>query len=370
MHARAPTSLAVWIVAAACASSAGAQDTQETQRMGITSVPGIEVGHHTLTGRPTGCTVVLAREGAVGGVDVRGGAPGTRETDLLDPVNTVERLHAVVLSGGSAFGLDAAGGVMRWLEERGIGFPVGSVRVPIVAGAILFDLGVGDPAIRPGPECGYRAAEAASDLPPAEGNVGAGAGATVGKLRGLGRAMKGGVGTASIARSDGLVVGAIVAVNAVGDVVDPATGRVIAGVRTADGRGLADARRLVREGVATAAGGPSTGSSSGGGSSEAGLPRNTIIGVVATNARLTKAQATKVAQMAHDGLARTVSPVHTPWDGDTVFALATGELETSPDLLDVGALAAEAVAEAVIRAVRAAEGLEGLPAASDLAPGR
>lgn len=324
------------------------QQGQEAPSTSITDVPGILVGHHTLAERPTGCTVVLAMDGATGGVDVRGGAPGTRETALLDPVNTVQELHAVVLSGGSAFGLDAAGGTMRWLEENGVGFGVGEIRVPIVAGAILFDLRVGDGKIRPDAECGYQAAATASAATPSEGSVGAGAGATVGKLAGMNRAMKGGIGTSSIRRADGLVVGALIAVNAVGDVIDPSTGRVIAGVRTEDGGGLADARVMVRNSGAS----PSS--------------SNTVIGVVATNASLTKAQATKVAQMAHDGLARAISPAHTPWDGDTIFALATGQEGVDADVLDIGALAAEAVSEAILRAVRAADGLPGLPSVSDL----
>ncbi|MDT8437065.1 MAG: P1 family peptidase, partial [Gemmatimonadota bacterium] len=257
-----------------------------------------------------------------------------------------------VLSGGSAFGLDAAAGVSRWLEERGVGFPVGEIRVPIVAGAILFDLGVGDPRVRPDAACGYAAADAAGPGPVAEGSVGAGAGATVGKLRGLGRATKGGIGTAAIERRDGLVVAALIAVNALGDVIDPTTDRVVAGVRTPDGAGFADARRLVREGPGNDGSAP---------------PANTVIGVVATNARLTKAEATRVARMAQDGLARTIAPAHTPWDGDTIFTLATGTLTADPDLTAVGALAADAVAEAILRAVRAATGVEGIPAAAELA---
>jgi len=335
---------------AAASPSVAAQQEQESGATSITDVPGVLVGQHTLSGRPTGCTVVLAADGATGGVDVRGGAPGTRETALLDPVNTVQEIHAVVLSGGSAFGLDAASGTVRWLEENGVGFEVGEIRVPIVAGAILFDLGVGDGRIRPDAECGYRAAESASGASVAEGNVGAGAGATIGKLAGMGRAMKGGIGTASIQREDGLVVGALIAVNAVGDVIDPSTGRVVAGVRTEDGRGLADARVLVRESSASPA------------------SSNTVIGVVATNARLTKAQATKVAQMAHDGLARAISPAHTPWDGDTIFVLATGRHGGDAEVLHIGALAADAVTEAILRAVRAAEGLPGLPSSRDIRP--
>lgn len=315
-------------------------------------VDGIRIGHVTLDARPTGCTVILAPEGAVGAVDVRGGAPGTREIGLLDPVNTVQEVHAVVLSGGSAFGLDAASGAVRWLDEQGIGYPVGAAGVvPIVTSAILFDLSVGgDPGIRPGPECGYAAASMAEAAWPAEGSVGAGAGATVGKSRGMGRAMKGGIGAARLARNDGLVVAAIVAVNAVGDVVDPATGAVVAGVRTDDGAGLADARRLLREGIDPD---PSPGA-------------NTTIGVVLTNAPLTKAQATKVAQMAQDGLARAIVPAHTPSDGDALFALATGSYSGEINTGVVGALAAEAVSEAILRAVREATGLPGLPAVREM----
>ena len=321
---------------------------------GLTAVPGVKVGHASMPGRPTGCSVVLAEAGAVGGVDVRGSAPGTRETDLLNPVNLVDRVHAVVLAGGSAFGLDAATGVMRYLEGRGVGFETGAGKVPIVPAAVLFDLTVGDPTIRPDAGCGYRAAEAAATGPVAEGNVGAGAGATVGKLAGTARAMRGGLGTASITLPGGLVVAAMVAVNAVGDVIDPSTGRGVAGIRTEDGKGLADARRLMRTGALAAA---------------ATIGRNTTIGVVATNATLTKAQATKVAQMAQDGLARTIWPAHSPFDGDTIFALATGERPGPPDLMAIGALAADVVAEAVLRAVRAAKGIPGYPAAADLTAG-
>ena len=313
---------------------------------------GVQVGHHTLEGRPTGCTVILTPNGAVAGADVRGGAPGTRETDLLDPVNSVQEIHAVVLSGGSAFGLDTASGAMRYLDENGIGYPVGTVRVPIVVGAILFDLFVGDkPELRPGADCGFKAAAAASAKPVQEGSVGAGAGATIGKLAGRGRAMKGGIGSASITLPNGLTVAALVAVNAVGDVIDPATGKVVAGVRTADGHGLVDVRTLVRSGVLE-------------------MPpkaTNTTIGVIATNAELTQAEATKVAQMAHDGYARAISPVHTPSDGDSIFALATGDFEGQVKLLTVGALAADVMAEAIVRAARQATGVPGYPSVSDLA---
>jgi L-aminopeptidase/D-esterase-like protein len=317
---------------------------------GLTAIDGVRVGHHTLAERPTGCTVILTESGAVGGVDVRGGAPGTRETDLLDPVNSVEEVHAVVLSGGSAFGLDAASGVVRYLDERDIGFNAGVARVPIVVGAILFDLGVGgDPSVRPGAECGYLAAQDADTDPVERGSVGAGAGATVGKL-GRGRPMKAGVGSASVTLPNGLRVAALVAVNAAGDIVDPATGAIVAGVRTPDGSGFADARAMVRSGALIR---PQPG-------------RNTTIGVVVTNARLTKAQATKVAQMAQDGLARTVYPAHTPWDGDTMFALATGDYDGAVDVLTIGALAADVVAAAILDAVRSAEGLEGIPSVADL----
>ena len=321
-------------------------------RTGIGRVPGVFVGHETLAARPTGCTVILTPDGAVAGVDVRGGSPGTRETDLLDPANAVQKIHAVVLSGGSAFGLETAGGVSRYLEERGVGFEFGGGVIPIVSAAILFDLSVGDGSIRPDAECGYRAAVTAMSAygPVPEGSVGAGAGATIGKLRGMDRAMKGGIGTASIRLPSGLIVAAIVAVNAVGDIIDPTTGRVIAGVRSEGGDELLDARKLVREGIPPAA-----------------MPgSNTVIGVVATNADLTQAEATKVARMAHDGIARTVSPAHTPADGDTMFALATGDFVGDASLLTVGALAADVVAEAILRAVRSAEGLEGLPSISDL----
>jgi L-aminopeptidase/D-esterase-like protein len=320
---------------------------------GLTAVTGLKVGHHTLSERPTGCTVVLAEGGAVAGVDVRGGAPGTRETSLLDPAATVERVHAVVLAGGSAFGLDAASGAMRWLEERGLGYETRAGRVPIVPAAIVFDLGLGDPRVRPTADCGYKAAAAATTGAVAEGNVGAGAGATVGKLAGPARAMKGGAGSAALVLPDGVVVAALVVVNAVGDVVDPATGRVVAGARTPDGKGLVDARTLVRGALA---------------GTPAPAAENTTIGVVGTNVALTKAQATKVAQMAHDGLARALSPVHTPADGDTLFVLATGEKGGAADVGRIGALAAEAVADAVLRAARAATGLPGLPAARDLEP--
>jgi L-aminopeptidase/D-esterase-like protein len=329
---------------------------------GLTEVQGLKVGHYTLAERPTGCTVVLVDgEGAVGGVSQRGGAPGTRETDLLNPLNLVDKVNAIVLAGGSAYGLDAAQGVVRYLEERKVGYKTAAGVVPIVPAAILFDLAFGgDAKIRPTSDCGYRAAMAASEGPVAEGNVGAGAGATVGKMGGLaehagspaGRRMpmKAGLGSAAIALPNGLVVGAIVAVNAVGDIIDPGTGQVVAGARNVDGT-LADVRKLLRSGAFTPAATPG---------------QNTTIGVVATNARLTKADVSRVALMADDGLARALFPSHTVGDGDTVFALATGRWTGTPDLTIIGALAADAMAEAIVRAATQAESLGGLPSARQL----
>ncbi len=310
---------------------------------GLTTVPGIKVGHYTLSERLTGCTVVLAENVAVAGVDVRGAAPGTRETDLLDPKNTVQKVHAIVQSGGSAFGLNTAAGVMRYLEERNIGFETRVARIPIVPAAILYDLSVGEnPRIRPTGECGYRAALTASTGPVAQGNVGAGAGATIGKLRGQDRAMKAGIGSISLRHSNGLIVAALVAVNSIGDIIDPSTGNVVAGVRTPDGRKLADARLLLRSGT----------------SGEAQPLENTTSGVVATNAHLTKVQVSQMAQMAHDGYARAITPVHTPHDGDTIFSLATGTWSGSVDMLTIGALAADAVADSIVRSARMATGIQ------------
>lgn len=314
----------------------------------IVDVPGITVGHDEDFGALTGCTVVLFGEhGAVAGVDVRGGAPGTRETDLLSPLSSPERIHAICLTGGSAYGLDAAGGVMRALEERGIGYRVRNVVVPLVPSAVIFDLGIGDHQRRPDQAMGYRAVARASSDPPAEGNAGAGCGATVGKVLGLDRAMKSGIGSASATNGEGVVVGAIVVVNAVGSVVDPQTGKVIAGPRNDAGLPI-DAASFLRE-QPWRREAPSA---------------NTTIGVIATNAALTKAQATKVAQMAHDGLARTISPTHTSLDGDTLFAASVGTIHTGLDV--VGALAIEAVTGAVVRAVTQARGAGGLPAYRDL----
>ena len=322
---------------------------------GLTDVEGLRVGHYTLTARPTGCTVVLVDgEGVPGGVAQWGGAPGTRETDLLSPLNLVDKVNAIVLSGGSAYGLDAAQGVVRYLEERNIGWKVGASVVPIVPAAILFDLEFGDdPTIRPTADCGLRAAQAASEAAVAEGNVGAGAGATVGKTGGPGRSMKAGIGSASITLPNGLTVAALVAVNAVGDVVDPTTGQVVAGVRSVDGKSLADARRLLRDGSLLRNEAPRAG-------------ENTTIAVVATNARLTKTEVNRVALMADDGLARALSPAHTIGDGDTVFALATGRWSGQADTSIIGALAAEALADAIVRAATQAQSLGGVPSAREL----
>jgi L-aminopeptidase/D-esterase-like protein len=337
------------------AQSASASNTT------LTAVDGVKVGHHTLTERPTGCTVIVFDgDGAVGGVSQRGGAPGTRETDLLDPLNMVDKVNAIVLSGGSAFGLDAASGAVKWLDEHGVGYDVRIARVPIVPAAILFDLPVGgNPKIRPTADCGYRAAQAASTAPVTEGSVGAGAGATVGKLGGFRQQagspsgqhgpMKSGIGSAAIRMPNGLVVAALVAVNAVGDIVDPATGRTVAGVLNEDGS-FADARKLLRSGVLA----------------RQRAAENTTIGLVATNATLSKDQVNRIALMADDGLARAIVPSHTNGDGDTVFAVATGRWSGTADVTLVGALAAEAMADAIVRAATQATGLPGLPAVRDL----
>ena len=321
----------------------------------ITSIPGIRVGHAQNDEALTGCTVVLCEGGATGGVDQRGGAPGTRETDALHPVHLVEQVHAVVLAGGSAFGLDAASGVVRYLEELRIGFDVGVARVPIVPAAILFDLGIGRADVRPDATMGYQACQNATSDPPEEGNIGAGTGATVGKILGMGQAMKSGIGHAALEIGAGVIVGALVAVNVFGDVIDPASGQILAGARTihkgplkigAEGY-FADTLQVMKTMLGQAILGFST-------------REHTAIGVVVTNARLTKEQVNKVAQMAQDGLARTVRPAHTMLDGDTIFALATGVHKA--DVNTVGAFAAEVFAQAIVRAVRTAKPVAGLPA--------
>ncbi|HOD03569.1 MAG TPA: P1 family peptidase [Anaerolineaceae bacterium] len=323
----------------------------------ITDVPGIRVGHAQNLDALTGCTVVLCESGAVGGVDQRGGAPGTRETDALRPMHLVDQVHGVLLTGGSAFGLDAASGVMRYLEERGVGFNTGVAKVPIVPAAVLFDLAIGRADIRPDAAMGYEACQNASNAVPAQGNVGAGTGATVGKVLGPKQAMKSGIGTASMDIGGGIIVGAIVAVNAFGDVVDPENQHIIAGARSVSSgpikigatESFADTlqtmKTLVGRVVLDFAG-----------------RQNTVIGVVATNARLSKEEVNKVAQMAHNGLALSLRPAHTMMDGDTIFALATGQRKADVNI--VGAFAAQVTAQAIIQAVKAAQPAGGLPAAS------
>ena len=325
----------------------------------ITDIPGIRVGHAQNDEALTGCTVILCEQGAVGGVDQRGGAPGTREVDALHPMHLVQHVHGVMLAGGSAFGLEAATGAMRYLEEKGVGFDVRVARVPIVPAAILFDLGLGRADVRPDAAMGYLACQNASSGPPAEGNHGAGTGATVGKILGMGQAMKGGIGSASLEIGAGVLVGAIAAVNAFGDVINPENGQIIAGVRSADVGPLhigapgyfADTLQVMKTLIGrTALAFGQRGS-------------NTVIGVVATNAQLNKEQANKVAQMAHNGLARAIRPAHTMLDGDTIFALATGEKPADVNI--IGAFAAEVFAQAIVRAIRAARPVAGLPSASN-----
>ena len=320
--------------------------------VGITAVPGIKVGHYTDSRNATGCTVVLCEDGAVGGVDVRGSAPGTRETDLLSPTAMVDRVHAVLLSGGSAFGLAAATGVMEYLEERGVGVEFGDTRIPIVPAAILFDLGVVSADVRPGADAGRLACRAASSDPMPEGSVGAGTGATVGKLLGRDRCVKGGIGAASIHLGGGLVIGAIVAVNAIGGVVDPETSELVAGPLDHDGVRMLDSMSLIV--------------SPDFGDAQARPGENTTIGVVATNAKLTKAQANKLASVAHDGLAMAVRPAHLMGDGDTLFALATGKLEMDAPINRLCATSAVCVSRAIVRAVRKATGLGSVNAISEL----
>lgn len=320
----------------------------------ITDVMGIRVGHAQNDEALTGCTVIICEDGAVGGVDQRGGAPGTRETDLLRPLHLVERAHAIVLAGGSAFGLDAAAGVMHYLEERKIGFNVGVTHVPIVPAAILFDLAIGRSDVRPDAAMGYQACVAAREGPVAEGNVGAGTGATVGKILGFGQSTKSGLGTASLEIGGGVIVGAIVAVNAFGDVIDPQTNQIIAGTRSMQ-RGpikigaagyFADTQATMRGFIGRTV-------------MSFAARANTVIGVVATNAKLSKEETNKVAQMAHDGLARTIRPAHTLNDGDTIFAMATGDKKADVNI--VGAYAAEVFAQAIVRSVKTAKSAGGVP---------
>lgn len=316
----------------------------------ITDVPGIEVGHAQDLEATTGCTVILCRSGATTGVSVHGGAPATRETDCLRPENVVTEAHAVVLTGGSAYGLNSAGGVMCYLEEQGIGYDVGVTRVPIVATAALNDLAFGDHRIRPDAAMGYSACLNASKKNTEQGNVGAGTGATIGRLEGNARGMvKGGLGAASFSIGE-LIVGAIVAVNCNGDVIDAETGETLAGTLNPERTGVAGAMKLL---------------TTQNEQYKEGFPSNTTIGVVATNACLNKAIATRVAMMAQDGYARTIIPIHTLGDGDVTFCMSTGKLQADPNR--VGAIVAWVMARAVVKAVKAAESLHGVPAYRDLA---
>ena len=314
----------------------------------VTDIEGIRIGHAQDLNALTGCTVLIAERGITAGVDVRGGAPGTRETDLLDSVNFIQQIHAVILAGGSAFGLDAAAGVMQYLEERNVGFDVGIAKIPIVCGAVLFDLGIGDHKVRPGREMGYQACLNAVDTGCAEGDVGAGAGASVGKILGAERCMKSGLGACCLRAGD-LKMGAVVAVNCLGDVIHPNTGMIMAGVLSEDKNSFINTEDVMIEQFADR---------------ELSFGGNTTIGMVITNGKFTKSQANKLASMSHDGYARTMRPSHTMMDGDTIFALATGEVEV--DISVAGALAARAVENAVLRAVLKAKALGGLPCCSEL----
>lgn len=329
----------------------------EDRRPSLTDIDGLLVGHHTLAERPTGCTVITSGSSFTAGADVRGGAPGTRQIDLLRAENTVDKVDAIILSGGSAFGLDSATGVMKYMEEQGRGVQTRAGRVPIVCSAILYDLHLGDPKIRPDARAGYEAAKKANAAPVIEGNVGAGAGATVGKILGAEHAMKAGLGSWSLRMPDGMKIGALVALNCVGDVIDPATGKIVAGARRPHGGGFLNLMDQLKKGRQAAT-----------------LVRdNTVLAVVATNASLTKAQCNKVSQMAHDALARCINPSHTPSDGDTVFAVATGQWNSSgrsPDVGLIGALAADALGTAILRAVERAESWGPYPAAKDYPKGK
>ncbi len=314
----------------------------------VRKIPGVRIGNWEDENGGTGCTVVIAENGAPTGVDVRGGAPGTRETDLLDPINLVEKVHAVFLAGGSAFGLDAAGGIMQYLEERGIGFDVGVTKVPIVTGAVLFDLTYGDSRVRPGRESGYKACIAAERNDFREGSYGAGTGATVGKAKGMEYAMKGGLGSFCYEK-DGLMVGAIVAVNALGNIWDPQKNEYLAGVLCDDRKSISDAEKLIIETV---------------NNDNKEFKGNTTIGLVVTNGKFNKTGCKKIAQMAHDGFARTIRPSHTQMDGDSIFVMSTGEIQA--DINAVGILAADAVANAVIRGVKEARSLHGMLCNNDM----
>ncbi len=325
-----------------------------TEADSITAIAGLQVGHWSNREAATGCTAILCPEGAIASADVRGGAPGTRETDLLRPGSLVDSVHAILLTGGSAYGLAAATGVMRWLEEHGCGFEVSVGVVPVVPAAVLFDLSLGRADVRPDADAGYAACEAASDGMVEEGSVGAGTGATVAKALGPERALKGGVGTAAERTASGITIGALVAVNSFGEVVDPESGRVVAGPRGEAPGSFVATLEVLRERAPLS---PFT------------KARNSTIGVVATDAALTKEEAYRLAVIAQTGLTRAIRPAHTPVDGDTIFALAMGGNPEPTDVLQLGALAARAVERAIVRAVRAATGLAGVPSASEWARG-
>ncbi|GEL78840.1 P1 family peptidase [Tenuibacillus multivorans] len=310
----------------------------------ITDVPGVKVGHQQNTQALTGCSVILTEDGAVASVDVRGAAPGTRETDLLEPVNMVDQVHAISLAGGSAYGLDASSGVMQFLEDQGVGLDVGVAKVPIVPSAILFDLAFGDASVRPDKQMGYEAAQKASSGIFKQGNIGAGCGATVGKIMGFENSMKSGLGSASVTLDNGLVVGAMVAVNALGDVRDPKTGEIIAGPVNPETKDIVDSEQFILDNV----------------ESFGRVGQNTTIGAVGVNAKLSKAEAKKVAQMTQNAIGRTIHPAHTMFDGDTIFALATGDKQYSIDL--IGSIATQVMEKAIIRAVKEADPIQNLPA--------
>lgn len=318
----------------------------------ITDIPGVAVGHATDLKSFTGCTVVLLPNKTSGGIDARGTAAGTRGIDSLNGFHLVEEVHGIILSGGSAYGLDSAGGVMKYLEERGIGFDVAVTKVPIVPGAIVFDLSFGDWRKRPDKEMGYQACLNASSGQVEEGSVGAGTGATVGKLYGAERATKGGLGTHSVGLPDGLLVGALVVVNAFGDVVDPKTGLLLAGTRDAkEGKKLIDTRQLMREGAAR----------------NKRFVENTTLAIAVTNAKLRREELKRIAQIGHNAFARCITPAHTTYDGDVVFALSAGEMEA--DLNSVAILVEEVIAASIIKAIVQADGFGLLPSSRDLSQG-
>lgn len=312
-------------------------------------INGIKLGHAQNEKGGTGCSVVICNEGATGGVDVRGGSPGTRETDLLNPMEMVDKINAVVLSGGSAFGLDASSGVMEYLEEKGIGFDVTVAKVPIVCQAVLFDLAFGNPKVRPDKQMGIEACKNSETYDDdINGNIGAGYGATVGKFLGSPYSMKGGLGTYAVKIGD-LEVGAIVAVNCLGDVVDPSNLDIIVGAYDREKNKFLNTEKIILDNLEHP---------------KNPFKGNTTIGIIVTNANFTKAQANKVASMAHNGYGRTMRPAHTMFDGDTIFTMATNKVDA--DVTTVGMIAAQVMEQAIIRGVKSAQGLLGIPSYSDI----